>query len=115
LYFQHTGRGFYYDDLHWMLASLNVTSGNEALWVASSFFSPETLAGKPYRIGHACVTACALAQFIAVSGVLGLTHLGDDRPPFVIGQLLAVLVSIATIQLKLFVNVLGRLGGLLKN
>ena len=115
LYFQQTGRAYYYDDLHWVFAAANVTSFNEALWVASSFFTPETLAGKPYRIGHACVTTCVLAQFIVVSGVTSLTHLSDDRPLIVVAQLYGILVSIVTIQLKLFVNVVGRLGILLKN
>jgi hypothetical protein len=57
LYFQHTGRGDYYQDFPWIIAAMNVTSCNEAVWVGSTFLSQATLAGKPYRVAHACVTA----------------------------------------------------------
>ena len=114
VYFQYSGRGFYYADLHWITAAVSLTSCNEALWVGSSFFSPETLAGKPYRIAHACVTSSVLVQFIGVTTFTCLTHLADDRPLIVLWQLKAMLLSIATIQIHMLVNALTRLGELLE-
>ena len=51
------------------MASGCLTSSNEALWVVSSFFTPATLDGKPYRVGQKLSALCALTQFILLGGV----------------------------------------------
>jgi hypothetical protein len=103
-----------YREFHQILAAASVTSGNESLWVMSNFFSKETLEGKLYKGFHACVTTCALTQFIGVAGSISLSHVRNEPPPVAL-TLLAILASIATIQLPLLVNVLYRLVNLLKN
>jgi hypothetical protein len=45
-----------------------LTSGNEALWVASSFFPASWLDSKIYRVGQKVFAFTALTQFLLVGG-----------------------------------------------
>mmetsp|Transcript_19833 Transcript_19833/g.44969 ORF Transcript_19833/g.44969 Transcript_19833/m.44969 type:complete len:243 (-) Transcript_19833:213-941(-) len=46
-----------------------LTSSNEALWVASSFFTNEMLESKSYRVGQKLFALAALSQFLVIGGL----------------------------------------------
>jgi len=114
MYAENFGYEGWYNEFYQIVAAANVTSGNESMWVISSFFSKETLEGKPYKFLHSCITTCALAQYVVVAGAVCLSYRGEERPQVLL-PMFAILTSIISTQIPLLVNVVTRLFYLLKN
>ena len=62
------------------MAAGSLTSGNEALWVASSFFPLKWLDSKAYRVGQKVFALNALSQFLVLGGYGAIRTLVDFVP-----------------------------------
>ncbi len=102
------------------MAAGMLTSFNEALWVASSFFSPNVLEAKVYRVGQKLAALCALSQFIVIGAVSAtvasislLSFIAKGEHAFVrccmCAPMLAFYVTVPVVQVPLLKGAWGRL------
>mmetsp|Transcript_17294 Transcript_17294/g.20363 ORF Transcript_17294/g.20363 Transcript_17294/m.20363 type:complete len:242 (+) Transcript_17294:56-781(+) len=82
-----------------------LTSSNEALWVASSFFTPNMLNSKIYRVGQKLFALCALTQFILIGGVSAFMAASSLVPYIMAGELVFVRMCMVVPCMAFFIIV----------
>ena len=95
------------DALDLIVASLGLTSANEAVWVGSRFLSKPCIDGVWYPRLHTSLTTCMLAQVIACTGYGGGILLYTQSRYQIEG--FCVLLSLSCVQIPLFINASSRL------
>ncbi len=93
------------------VAALSTTSGNEAVWVLSSFFSEQFIESKMYRRSHTTLTSMVLLQAISFGGYdcFKALFLRENTPKLMVPVYSGMLGSLMFIQTPLFFAALKRL------